>query len=97
MLDMDDPPSRKALRMLFNAANKWAREDTAQVIFTCSDKMYGQVSGYTASCCLLFWRPSLISCSTRLQTLGKVIRREVLDNAKVYIVGHLHPKVSGMG
>ncbi|RUP50516.1 hypothetical protein BC936DRAFT_138782 [Jimgerdemannia flammicorona] len=65
MLDMDDPPSRKALRMLFNAANKWAREDTAQVIFTCSDKTYGQ-------------------------TLGKSIRREVLDNAKVYTVGHLH-------
>ncbi|RUS17659.1 hypothetical protein BC937DRAFT_89670 [Endogone sp. FLAS-F59071] len=69
MLDMDDPPSRKALRMLFNAANKWAREDTAQVIFTCSDKTYGQ-------------------------TLGKVIRREVLDNAKVFIVGHLHPKAA---
>ncbi|KAJ3036384.1 hypothetical protein HK097_003857 [Rhizophlyctis rosea] len=36
-LDLTDPQIQKAVRMLFNAAHKWAREDTAQVIFTYSD------------------------------------------------------------
>ncbi|KAJ3207201.1 hypothetical protein HDU67_007610 [Dinochytrium kinnereticum] len=39
-LDLDDPDMRKAVRMLFSAANKWAREDTAEVIFTMSDSLF---------------------------------------------------------
>ncbi|KAI9203442.1 uncharacterized protein BJ171DRAFT_509668 [Polychytrium aggregatum] len=35
-----DPNNDKALELLFKAANKWAREDLALVVFTCSDKMY---------------------------------------------------------
>ncbi|KAJ3065570.1 hypothetical protein HDU98_011072 [Podochytrium sp. JEL0797] len=36
-LDLTDKDIAKSVRMLFNAANKWAREDTALVCFTCSD------------------------------------------------------------
>ncbi|ORY40701.1 hypothetical protein BCR33DRAFT_719245 [Rhizoclosmatium globosum] len=36
-LDLDNEEIGKCVRMLFNAANKWAREDTALVVFTCSD------------------------------------------------------------
>ncbi|KAJ3080838.1 hypothetical protein HK102_002778, partial [Quaeritorhiza haematococci] len=67
VLDMDeggDPNIRKAVRMLFNAASKWAKEDTCQVVFTISERTYEK-------------------------TLGKLLHREVLDNAKIYKVGHL--------
>ncbi|KAJ3291237.1 hypothetical protein HK104_006225 [Borealophlyctis nickersoniae] len=66
-LDLDDAPTRKALRMLFNAASKWAREDTAQVIFTCGIQMHREI-------------------------LGTIVRREVLDNAKVFHVDSLPPE-----
>ncbi|KAJ3143962.1 hypothetical protein HK101_002912, partial [Irineochytrium annulatum] len=39
-LDLHDNDTQKALTMLFNAANKWAREDTALVIFTLTDTAY---------------------------------------------------------
>ncbi|KAJ3031910.1 UNVERIFIED_CONTAM: hypothetical protein HDU68_010869 [Siphonaria sp. JEL0065] len=38
-LDFGDQDVAKATRMLFNAANKWAREDTALVCFTLSDAL----------------------------------------------------------
>ncbi|KAI8846856.1 hypothetical protein BC829DRAFT_255313 [Chytridium lagenaria] len=31
---------KKAVRMLFSAANKWAREDTCSVVFTMSDSLF---------------------------------------------------------
>ncbi|KAJ3263094.1 hypothetical protein HDU77_011277 [Chytriomyces hyalinus] len=34
LLDTSDKDTRQAVRMLFNSANKWAREDTALVVFT---------------------------------------------------------------
>ncbi|KAJ3402367.1 hypothetical protein HDU80_005157 [Chytriomyces hyalinus] len=34
LLDTSDKDTRQAVRMLFNCANKWAREDTALVVFT---------------------------------------------------------------
>ncbi|KAJ3051261.1 hypothetical protein HK102_012099 [Quaeritorhiza haematococci] len=42
-MDLQDDNQRKALGMIFNAANKWAQEDLALVLFTLSDRMYGQV------------------------------------------------------
>ncbi|ORY50085.1 hypothetical protein BCR33DRAFT_713659 [Rhizoclosmatium globosum] len=38
-LDLTDKEISKSVRMLFNAANKWAREDTALVVFTCSETL----------------------------------------------------------
>ncbi|KAI8621236.1 hypothetical protein BC830DRAFT_1095350 [Chytriomyces sp. MP71] len=34
LLDSSDKETQHAIRMLFNAANKWSREDTALVVFT---------------------------------------------------------------
>ncbi|KAJ3299440.1 hypothetical protein HK104_008946 [Borealophlyctis nickersoniae] len=65
--DVSDPTSRKALTMLFNAASKWAREDTALIFFTVSNKMFAQ-------------------------EYGKLIKRDVLGNCKVYSVNQLAPR-----
>ncbi|KAJ3044762.1 hypothetical protein HK097_001375, partial [Rhizophlyctis rosea] len=43
--DVADVTSRKAVQMLFNAASKWASEDTALVLFTVSNKMFAQEYG----------------------------------------------------
>ncbi|KAJ3038879.1 hypothetical protein HDV00_012800 [Rhizophlyctis rosea] len=65
--DVSDVTSRKAVQMLFNAASKWASEDTALVLFTVSNKMFAQ-------------------------EYGKLIKRDVLEHAKVYSINHLAPK-----
>lgn len=69
MKDLNDPQMQKAVRMLFNAAHKWAREDTAQVIFTFSD--------------------------STLKSLEKIVRRDVLEFARVFEVGGLSNEVRG--
>ncbi|KAJ3039082.1 hypothetical protein HDV00_012640 [Rhizophlyctis rosea] len=62
-VDLTDLPTQKAVRMLFNAAHKWAREDTAQVVFTFSEPA--------------------------LKSLKKIVRKEVLQDARVFHIGGL--------